>query len=231
MSYDTTPTDRPRMLDAFCCQGGATRGYQLAGWHVTGIDVIRQPNYCGDDFIQADAVQFIRDHGHEFDARHASPPCHDHSTLSALSGADGSGDLLAATRDALRAVGGPWVMENVVGADMPGSLTLCGSEFGLGATCADGVWRQLRRHRQFESNVFLMGAGGCHHKGQPIGIYGTGGGGQMTRGYKSRPGEDLEALGAPWMTRYGASQALPPEYCRFIGEQLMSAHAGLGASA
>lgn len=30
---------RPRLLDLFCGAGGATRGYQLAGFHVTGVDI------------------------------------------------------------------------------------------------------------------------------------------------------------------------------------------------
>src|SRR4051812_6891499 len=49
---------KPRLLDAFCCAGGATRGYQRAGLHVTGVDIEPQPHYCGDDFVRGDAVAF-----------------------------------------------------------------------------------------------------------------------------------------------------------------------------
>ena len=64
-----------RLLDAYCGVGGASRGYQTVGFHVTGVDIVPQPNYIGDVFVQGDAVDFIRSHGHDFDAIHASPPC------------------------------------------------------------------------------------------------------------------------------------------------------------
>ena len=75
---------RPRLLDLFCKAGGATRGYQRAGFHVIGVDLEAQPNYIGDEFIQADAMQvldYLADraepwpHAPWFHAIHASPPC------------------------------------------------------------------------------------------------------------------------------------------------------------
>lgn len=75
----TQPTpirrSRLRVLDAYSCIGGAARGYQYLGWHVTGVDINPQPDYCGDVFHQGDAIEFIREHGHEFDFIHTSPPC------------------------------------------------------------------------------------------------------------------------------------------------------------
>jgi 23S rRNA G2069 N7-methylase RlmK/C1962 C5-methylase RlmI len=29
-----------RLLDLFCCDGGAAVGYARAGWQVTGVDVL-----------------------------------------------------------------------------------------------------------------------------------------------------------------------------------------------
>jgi DNA (cytosine-5)-methyltransferase 1 len=34
---------KPKLLDLFCGAGGAARGYQLAGFHVTGVDINPQP--------------------------------------------------------------------------------------------------------------------------------------------------------------------------------------------
>ena len=65
---------RPRLLDLFCCQGGASAGYVAAGFDVVGVDIDPQPRYPYE-FVQADAIEYVREHGHEFDAIHASPPC------------------------------------------------------------------------------------------------------------------------------------------------------------
>lgn len=65
-----------RVLDAYCCIGGAAKGYRRAfgNCHITGVDHETQPDYCGDAFHQADAIEYIRAHGHEYDFIHASPP-------------------------------------------------------------------------------------------------------------------------------------------------------------
>ena len=205
---------KPRLLDLFCCEGGAATGYAAAGFEVVGIDVEPQPRYPFE-FHQGDAMTWPLD---GFDAVHASPPCQDHSALSTLHAKHGTAWMLHATIDRLSAWGAPWIVENVETADMPGSLTLCGSEFGLGAS-----GRILRCHRQFLSNVFLMGAGGCTCSGKPTGgVYGNGGGGQQTRGYKFGASDARQAMEMPWASRHGTSQAIQPAYTRFIGEQLMT---------
>ena len=76
---------RPRLLDLFCGAGGAAKGYQRAGFYVVGVDINPQPNYCGDEFHQADAMEILDIlvaggtwEGYtlaDFAAIHASPPC------------------------------------------------------------------------------------------------------------------------------------------------------------
>lgn len=222
-----------RLLDLYCGGGGAAMGYHRAGFDVVvGVDIKPQPNYPFR-FVRADALAYVAEHGHEYDAIHASPPCRDHSALALVRGKVGTGHLLAETRALLVASGKPYVIENVEGADQPGSLTLCGSEFGLHALDQDGTVRWLKRHRQFESNEFIPGAGGCNCNGRRIGgVYGNGGGAprtQVSNGGRRRGGYQLGAdqaraiLGVPWMNRDEAAQAIPPAYTRHIGEWLLLA--------
>ena len=225
-------TRRPRLLDLFCGEGGAGRGFQLAGFDVTGVDLAKRcaSRYPGR-FIRGDAVKFAVDHAGDFDAVHASPPCKVHTSLAVLHPEDTAGmlfpmathvDLIPDTRAALVASGRPWIIENVPGAPLIDPVTLCGSMFGLGAVCEDG-WRQLWRHRLFESTARLIAPGPCQHDGSPVGVYGNGGGGldAATRGYKATQQEANEALQTPWMSRTGVSQAIPPAYTEWLGAQLL----------
>lgn len=214
---------RPKLLDLFSGAGGAAAGYHRAGFDVVGVDIKPQPRYPFE-FVQADAMTYPLD---GFDAVHASPPCQDHSPLAKTSRIHGTGWMLQATIDRLAAAGLPWVVENVPGADMPGALVLCGSEFGL----EDGPFA-LRRHRQFLSNVFLVGAGGCACASgkEIIGIYGdlsandrrSGRHGEARR---MRAGVERarRLLGMPWADASELTQAIPPAYTTFIGEQLLAA--------
>lgn len=129
-------------------------------------------------------------------------------------------------RERLQAWGGPYVIENVPGAPLLNPTMFCGAALGLGATCRDGQYRQLKRHRLFESNVPIMSPGcGCNAKSK-LGVYGDGGGGPSTRpsgggGYKGYPEEMREAMGIDWMRRDDLTDAIPPAYTQFIGAQLL----------
>jgi DNA (cytosine-5)-methyltransferase 1 len=219
--------DRPVFLDLFCKAGGATKGYQRAGFYVVGVDVEPQPNYCGDRFIQADALTVLRAlvlFG-EFEgikladiaAIHASPPCQSSSALRHLWKDREHPELIPSTRELLEQLDVPYVIENVVGAKLIEPFTLCGSMFG---NQANG--RQLRRHRLFEASFPVM-VPTCQHRGQPVGVYGHGGGGSMTRGYRGTKAEYQEAMEMPWATKAEIAQAIPPSYTEFIGAYLMQA--------
>ena len=112
-----------------------------------------------------------------------------------------------ATRELLEQTRLPWVIENVEGAPLRDPVTICGSSLGLGVAGQAAC----RRHRLFETNWPLM-VPPCAHGGRPVvGVYGTGGGGQMTRGFKARGvAEARVALGTPWMTLAECAQAIPP---------------------
>jgi DNA (cytosine-5)-methyltransferase 1 len=218
----------PTLLDLFCGAGGASVGYYRAGFTVVGVDHRPQPNYPFP-FIQADAIQYAVDHGHEFDAIHASPPCQDHSSIRTFNPVRGTAWLLAATRDALISARRPYVIENVAGAPMIAPLRLCGSEFGLQAEDIDGRLLRLERHRLFESNLFLYGAGGCvHDRHIPVaGVYGGNDGLKERsrpghRGYRPQVSVRRLLMGIDWMTRDELSQAIPPAYTEFIGAQLLT---------
>ena len=45
----------PRLLDLFCCAGGAGMGYHRAGFDVTGVDVVTHPRNP-HPVIEADAL-------------------------------------------------------------------------------------------------------------------------------------------------------------------------------
>ncbi len=227
---------RWRLLDLFCGAGGAAVGYARAGFDVVGIDHTTQPRYPFT-FHQVDALEVLtstawRDFLDRFDVIHASPPCQVHSSLAHLptvAAAIDTGrhrDLINPVRHALRQwarrTGGLWVIENVPGAGLRDPLVLCGTEFALHALARDGRTRWLRRHRHFETNTWLMGAGGCSCAGRLIGgIYGDGGGGQQTRGWRYETAtQQRHAMGAPWMTRRDLAQAIPPAYTHHIGDQL-----------
>ena len=220
---------KARLLDLFCGAGGAARGYQLAGFHVTGVDINPQPRYAGDEFHQADAMTFPLD---GYDAVHASPPCQAFTQMSARwrgkgTRADEHVDLLTPTLERFRRLDMPWVVENVVGARrlMRNPLILHGGMFGLG----------VHRPRLFESNVFLLNFHAAATK-SPLGVYGKPDG-RTTYRYRNngnlkgksliRAWKSLEegsaAMGIDWMDIAGLREAIPPTYCRFIGEQLMAA--------
>lgn len=203
-----------RLLDLFCGAGGAARGYQLAGFHVTGVDINPQPRYAGDEFVQADAMTFPLD---GFDAIHASPPCQDHTTAR-FGEPHGTGWMLTATIGRLRASGKPWVVENVPGARdlMPGAFVICAESLGVEGLC---------RHRLFMSNVVVMvPPRACRPR--PYGVYGDLSRndralGDRNDGYQRGMRAGIETarrlLNCPWMLGEELTQAIPPAYTELLG--------------
>jgi len=206
---------KPRALDLFCCAGGATKGLQRAGFHVTGVDIRPQPRYCGDAFHQADALTFDLS-GYDF--IWASPPCQRFSDLARRNGnADAWPDLIEPIRRRLGISGAPYVIENVEGAPLLNTVMLCGTMFpGL----------RVLRHRLFEASFpFTAPAHGRHplvftmdkrkaHYGkldQDTSFV------QVTGGGNCSKANAASAMGIDWMTKEELNEAIPPAYSEFIG--------------
>lgn len=219
-------TSKPRLLDLFCGAGGCSVGYHRAGFDVVGVDLHPQPRFPYK-FIQQDALDYLEDvarwmpiYGSYFDAVHASPPCQAHSTSAGKSRKAGKTypDLIASTRELLKATGLPYVIENVAGAPLINPIRLCGTSFGL----------PLRRHRLFETNWPLLGLECCHgdfterrywtgwrpngeHRlSTVVQVYGNGGDAHQW----------AEAMQIGWMAKAELAQAIPPAYTELIGHQL-----------
>ena len=207
-------------LDLFCCAGGAGMGLHQAGFTVHGVDKEEQPDYPFSfevgDALEADLSRY--------DLVWASPPCQCFTKYGNVRKdlSEKYEDLISATREKLTSWGGNWIMENVVGAPLDNPVTLCGSMFGL----------DVMRHRLFESNMMFL-APPCDHSMWEKNRFP--GGRSVERGGRSDfpcrstmeigswdiPFEDQKkAMGMPWVTDLRKlSQAIPPEYSRFLGER------------
>lgn len=206
---------RPRALDLFCGAGGASMGLHRAGFDVVGIDHKPQPRYPFR-FIQADALRPPVDLS-AFDFIWASPPCQAFTALRNLPGVRPAPDLIRDMRTMLVACGVPYAIENVVGSPLRSTFRLCGSMFGLQTPCG----AELRRHRHFETSfIVLTPPCTCGRSARTITITGRTPQQNVVRN-KVRQTFTVDdaraAMGAPWMTMAGLSQAIPPAYSEFIG--------------
>jgi len=228
------------VLDLYCCAGGAARGYQRAGFEVIGIDIEPRPRYCGDAFLQADAIESLtnwRDWGWTPDLIHASPPCQAGCTLTnGTNRANGWGrehqQLVPQTRHFLEEIGIPYVIEQPAGHKglIRTDLRLCMDMFPVGPP----PW--VMRHRDFEISGFKVGqprhvrhrgyVRGMRHgvlrDGPYVAAYGSGGG-------KATIAEMQHALGIDWTTeREELTEAIPPAYTEHIGRFFAESLTGVG---
>ena len=212
---------KPRLLDLFCCAGGAGVGYSKAGFEVVGVDISKQPHYPLP-FVQTDALTLDPKFIALFDAIHASPPCQSYSDLAKRNGnADEWPRLIEPVRDMLVRSGLPYIIENVEGAPLRNPVILCGTMFkGL----------RVIRHRLFEANFPIVPPPHgkhpiCHTFDKRKGQYGktdemrdfvsvNGGGNCSVAAARA-------AMGINWMTKNELNEAIPPVYTQLIGEQLL----------
>lgn len=205
---------RLRCADLFCGAGGAAVGLHRAGFDVEGWDIKPQKNFPYvfhlGDALDADLSGF--------DFVWASPPCQEHTALRARVGKHYE-CFIERTRAKLEAWGGPYILENVVGAPLRVDVMLCAVMFGLRAY----------RHRIFESNVPLKPHPLPHPK-HPVAVnrrkknrreHWDAGGFVTVVGDIGRY-VGPEAMGIDWMTGNELSQAIPPAYSEFLTRPIVA---------
>lgn len=212
-----------RLLDLYCGAGGAAMGYYKAGFdEIIGVDIHPQKNYPFE-FYQADVME-LEFAG--FDLVHASPPC------QRWSGASGKNnkhlfykDFLRPTREKLKKSGIPYVIENVENAPLHNPLKLCGTLF-----------HSLRviRHRLFECS-FKVSQPELNCANHPT-IYTPKRKGKLNpyKDYVSVAGGGncpieaaRNAMDIDWMPMDDLSQAIPPPYTEYIGNQFLVSSSGI----
>jgi DNA (cytosine-5)-methyltransferase 1 len=215
-------SSKPKLLDLFCCAGGAAKGYSLAEFAIVGVDNKPQPHYPFE-FKQADALNLPPDFIASFDAIHASPPCQSYSDLAKRNGNGHEWPrLIEPVREMLIRSGLPYVIENVDGAPLLNPVILCGTMF-------EGL--RVLRHRLFEANFLISPLRHgkhpiCHTFDKRKSQYGktnemrdfvsVNGGGNCS------VAAARDAMGIDWMTKNELNEAIPPAYTEYIGRQLLS---------
>lgn len=222
---------KPRLLDLFCCEGGAGMGYAQAGFEVVGVDIKPRKRYPFE-FVRSDVFALERAFLMGFGAIHASPICQGLTVLRHAPGTKEHPNLIPPTLELLNSTGLLWILENVPGAEpwMPGHIVLCGCMFGLGAQGC-----RLQRRRLFMANFPIRAPRDCSCSTDPrpvIGIYGGharkrsaahGGRGTRDDWEGGHSAAASEAMGMDWATLNGMSEAIPPAYTRWLGSLLIEA--------
>jgi DNA (cytosine-5)-methyltransferase 1 len=225
------------LIDFYCKAGGASVGYQHAGFEVLGVDIDPQPRYPFP-FLQMDALTALDmllagerlTFSDGFDVLlgdvtvvAGSCPCQRFSRMTRTRHGDQAAaahpDLIGPTRDRFQALDRPYIIENVEGAPLIDPVCLCGS-----------MWPatfELRRHRIFECSFPVAAPGPCAHDAQTnvVGVYGHTGAGanrgrERARGRTNGVADWRRAMGIDWMTRDELAQAIPPTYTEHLGRQV-----------
>lgn len=232
------------VLDLYCGEGGAAAGYMAAGLGVVGVDRGNFRKRYPGAFLCCDVPSIDPRFVALFPFVHASPPCQFVTELNSDKGRHVN--LIPATRrliaraNEIRLGRGELpirhVIENVRAArpHLIDPVSLFGTMFDCHMVTSAGQRFDLSRERLFETNWPLAAApdpGPRHpianvfgaHLRVRSGDFRTGKGTGRT---VDLPGEERAALarqlmGMPWATMTGMSEAVPPAYTAFIGEQLI----------
>jgi hypothetical protein len=240
---EITMNGKPIVLDICCRMGGATVGYQRAGFYVIGVDIEPQSGYPGDSFVKADGIEILRSlivdptllSGARPALIHQSWPCQEGNAATigtnASRGWGGQHEqFIPRARELSDRIGIPYVIEQPASSRkglIRRDLTLCMDTF---KGTLPPPW--VQKHRSFELNGFTVPQPKhVPHKGYVRGWrhgvlregrlapyvagYGKGGG-------KATAGELRHAMGIDWMTdRFDLCEAIPPAYAQYIGSHFL----------
>jgi DNA (cytosine-5)-methyltransferase 1 len=217
-----------KLLDLFCCAGGASMGYYRAGFEVTGVDIKDQPSYPFK-FIKGDVMEIIKDKDflNSFDVIHASPPCQGYSNATKpdsvyvhYSQGKDTPKLIEPVRNALINTGKYYIIENVAGAKeyLIEPFRLTGYMFNM----------PIERTRYFECNFPVAELKNITKRGyskkyaEENGIDYR----DMSVTGKSRRKGSIDVwrkvMDMPWAGRgWELTEAIPPAYTKYIGEQIL----------
>jgi DNA (cytosine-5)-methyltransferase 1 len=228
------------VLDLGCGAGGVAEGWRRAGFRVIGIDIVPQPRFFrkiqrGDEFYQADLMDVLRalerdrfwasehwdegEHGafgtDDIDIVSLSAPCQRWSRMSSARPGIRAQypDLITPSRPLLRAIGLPYIIENVPGAPLENWTELCCWQFG----------REMYRHRRFEPGNGLTLVAPPHRPhvtpASKAGHWVPGTFFSMA-GHVAPMWKAREVMGIEWMNREEMAEAVPPYMIEYLAYQV-----------
>lgn len=177
---------------------------------IIGVDINNQPRYPFE-FIRADVFTLTLNWS-IFDFIWASPPCQRYTQMLNHGQVDRAKhpNLIATTRNRLKAANVPYVIENVLHAPLVNPVILCGEMFGLRVT----------RHRLFETSFSAEQPTHLKHRGTHIRKQDDGGYYYRVYGHETGKASWGRAMDIDWMRSPELAQAVPPAYSQWIASQL-----------
>jgi hypothetical protein len=241
--------DKPVLLDICCRKGGATVGYQRAGFHVIGVDIDPQPGYPGDEFWQADGIKVLEllTHSRGWISHldlgsfrpaliHQSWPCQEGNTqTNGTNASKGWGgehqQFIPQARELSGRIGIPYVLEQPTSSRkglIRRNLTLCMDMFK-----EDMPPPWVQKHRSFEISGFAVPqpvhpkhtgyVRGHRHRVVRKGDEAPYVAGYGKGGGKATVAEMRHAMKIDWMDdHFDLREAIPPAYTEYIGRAFLA---------